>query len=207
MGEKDFIQEQYESEQRMGQNQPLGGYPQQGVPQQGYQQGSQQGYQQQGNFNIQASINGRPVTNSNDASLVFKILGCVFMGIGVLLIAICLLVSHFLNEKYDRCTETTTGIVINNVSNGEGAYAPVFKYEVDGKEYEDKSSLSTDPPKYEVGDEIEVHYNPDKPEEYYVDKVLIVVQIVLYAIGGFFFIFGLVFFVVGINVKRKGQSV
>ena len=53
MGDKDFIQEQYEAEQRMGQNQPLGGYPQQGIP--------QQSYPQQGNFNVGVQIaSGNP---------------------------------------------------------------------------------------------------------------------------------------------------
>ena len=199
MGDKDFIQEQYEAEQRMGQNQPLGGYPQQGIP--------QQSYPQQGNFNVHASINGRPANNSKEASFVFKLLGGIFMLLGIIMVVVCLIVSHFMTEKYDRCTETTTGVVIRNVMNDDGAYAPVFRYTVDDKEYEDKSTISTKPAKYDVGDEVEVHYNPDKPKEYYVDKALIIVQIVLYAIGGFFFVFGLVFFIVGINIKRKGQSV
>ena len=225
MGDKDFIQEQYEAEQRMGNNQPLGGYPQQGYPQQGYpqqgypQQGyPQQGYPQQGypqpqvyqtpgGVSVRASINGRPANNSADASFVFKLLGGIFMGIGIILALVCILVTNTMKDKYDRCTETTTGIVIKNVINDDGAYAPIFRYEVDGQEYEDKSSFSTKPAKYDVGEEVEVHYNPDKPKEYYVDKALIIVQVILYAIGGFFFVFGLIFLIVGINIKRKRQSV
>ncbi|MBO6140593.1 MAG: DUF3592 domain-containing protein [Ruminococcus sp.] len=140
-----------------------------------------------------------------DVAFVFKLLGGIFMGIGALIIAVGVIVTYFMQQNYDKCTETTTAIVTKNIINDD-TYTPVFSYTVDGKEYERKSSYSTNPPKHEVGDKVELHYEPGDPTNFYVDKAINLVRAVLYGIGGFFFVFGLVFLVIGINAKRKRQA-
>ena len=140
-----------------------------------------------------------------DVAFVFKLLGGIFMGIGALVIAVGVIVTYFMQQNYDKCTETTTAIVTKNIINDD-TYTPVFSYTADGKEYERKSSYSTNPPKHEVGDKVELHYEPGDPTNFYVDKAINLVRAVLYGIGGFFFVFGLVFLVLGINAKRKRQA-
>ena len=142
---------------------------------------------------------------SNDASLVFKIIGGIFMGIGVLILLIGFIVTYFMEQSYDSCTETTTAVVTRNIINDD-TYTPVFAYTVDGKEYERKSSYSTNPPEYEVGDEVELHYEPGDPGNFYVDKATNLVRGILYGIGGFFFLFGFVFLIIGIKAKRERQA-
>ena len=141
---------------------------------------------------------------STDASFVFKLLGGIFMGIGVLILIIGLIVTTIMQSRYDACTETTTAIVIKNEIRDD-TYAPVFAYAAEGRDYERVSSYSTNPPKYRTGDEVELHYEPGDPENFYVDKSINLVRAVLYGIGGFFFLFGLVFLIIGIKAKRDKQ--
>ncbi len=166
------------------------------------QQFAQPQYQQ--NFTARGQVYAGRSKTTNDAALVFKIVGGVFMGIGALIIAIGFIVTYFMQQNYDKCTETVTAVVVKNIKK-EDTYTPVFAYTVDGKDYEQKSSYSTNPPKYDIGDEVELHYEPGKPTNFYVDKAITLVRIVLYSIGGFFFVFGFVFVIVGIKAKIKGE--
>ena len=165
-------------------------------------------YPQQPAGGINAHINGYAYVGnrvvSTDASFVFKLLGGIFMGIGALIIIIGLIVTGIMQDRYDACTETTTAIVVENRLKDD-TYAPVFAYTAEGRDYERISSYSTNPPKYRTGDEVELHYEPGDPENFYVDKSINLVRAVLYGIGGFFFVFGFVFFIIGIKAKKEQQ--
>lgn len=141
----------------------------------------------------------RPVS---DATLVFRIIAIVFLCVGLLIGGVYFVVIHFMNEKYDRCTAETTATVFDNIIN-ENTYTPVFLYEVDGQSYKMKSSYSTNPPKYRINEKVTLYYNPDKPEEFYVDKASTLVTYILVGLASLFTLMGIVFGIVSVNAKDK----
>ena len=155
-------------------------------------------------FNVNGYMYSGKRQTTNDAALVFKIVGGIFVGIGVLILVIGVIVTHFMQQSYDACSETTTAVVIDNIRHDD-TYAPVFAYTVDGKDYEEKSSYSTYPAKYDIGDKVELHYEPSKPSNFYVDKSINLVRGILFGLGGFFVVFGTVFVIIGIKAKVTNQ--
>lgn len=67
--------------------------------------------------------------------------------------------------------ESTTGEVIELVerrgSEGGSVFAPKVRFQDQaGENYEVTSSSASSPPKYHVGEEIEILYNPERPQEF-----------------------------------------
>lgn len=93
------------------------------------------------------------------------IFGLFFVVIGVALIMLR-------KSQNKNCTEVTTATVIDNVhpSHGStvGKYAPVFQFTANGQTVTQTSSLASKPKKYEIGDQVELRYNPNNVNEYYV---------------------------------------
>jgi hypothetical protein len=63
---------------------------------------------------------------------------------------------------------TTPGEVIENIvhhdnEDNSDTYSPVFRYTVDGQEITLESRVRTYPPAYDVGESIEVLYDPREP--------------------------------------------
>lgn len=48
-------------------------------------------------------------------------------------------------------------------------FHPIFEYSVGNQKYVKESKLGTTSQKYEIGQEIEIHYNPDNCDQYYVE--------------------------------------
>ena len=74
------------------------------------------------------------------------------------------------------CTEITDGVVTQMIrveSKDEDSnsitWAPVFRYGVDGRIYEQQSSTSSSPPQYKVGQAVTIRYDPADPNRYVVD--------------------------------------
>ena len=66
-------------------------------------------------------------------------------------------------------------------------YTPVFEYDYNGKTYTFKSDLSTNPPRYSVGEKVQIMINPDNPSEVYVPSdstTKKIIYIVCIAVGG-----------------------
>jgi Protein of unknown function (DUF3592) len=81
-------------------------------------------------------------------------------------------------------------------SNSDITYAPVFSFKAaDGKAYSVTSHASSDPPGFDVGDEVTVLYDPSNPQQARIDTFwqLWAVPVVLGSIGTFFFIIASVF--------------
>ncbi|KAB7788490.1 DUF3592 domain-containing protein [Bifidobacterium cebidarum] len=72
------------------------------------------------------------------------------------------------------CTEPTDGIVTQLILNpadesdddSSDTWTPVFRYIVNGQSYEKRSSISTSPPRYKVGQAITILYDPADPNRY-----------------------------------------
>ena len=89
------------------------------------------------------------------------------------------------------CTTSTQATIVdfkqeiddesNNVS-----YFPIIEYEVNGKKYNKTHSTSDSMHKYSVGQKINILYNPDNPDEYYIegDGSDNIVSFICFGVGG-----------------------
>ena len=85
-----------------------------------------------------------------------------------LIIILILSVLMFLlaNSRKISCTETTTATVTDiNIENSSSDifYFAVYTYKVDGEKYTQQSNNGLNPCPVEVGDKVEIKYNPKKP--------------------------------------------
>ena len=79
------------------------------------------------------------------------------------------------------CTEFTDGTVVQMIFNpadpseedSSDTWTPVFRYGVSERIYEQKSSVASSPPRYEVGEVVTIWYDPDDPNRYIVWRATI----------------------------------
>ena len=101
-------------------------------------------------------------------------------------------------HKQEVCTVKVEAVVIENkkvthrskTKNGHRrtttTYAPVYSYTYNGTDYTQKSSVSANPPVFNVGDRVELYLNPSNPQEIFVprDKTLYYLGLG-FSVGGF----------------------
>jgi hypothetical protein len=103
----------------------------------------------------------------------------LLLSIGMLFLCIGLGLNYSRKKKYKNCTAITKGKVVNVVkrSYGEGSideattcmFHPVIEYSVNNEKYVKTHAFGAVPSKYEVGQEVEIHYNPENCEKYYIE--------------------------------------
>ena len=95
------------------------------------------------------------------------LIGAGFIGVGALMMALGI-------RKNKRCSSRIvgriTGVHEDMETDDEGyhsySYTPEYEYEVNGQIYHDYADRSySNPDKIQIGCNIDVYYNPDKPEE------------------------------------------
>lgn len=111
--------------------------------------------------------------------------------------------SDFLAEA-----ESASGSVVallKNKSNESVSYTPVVKFvDREGETFEFVSDISSNPPAYSVGDEVEVLYSPQNPAEAKLEGIALWgSSIILAVLGGVFFATGMLIVLVGRMKKRK----
>lgn len=90
------------------------------------------------------------------------------------------------------CIAPVEAVVAENVRNHDSrngnAVAPVFEYEFNGAEFRIKSHVSTYPPRFSVGERVNLLVNPDKPETFVEDGsvLLRLVSAVMVAVSALF---------------------
>lgn len=75
------------------------------------------------------------------------------------------------------CTEITDGTVTRMIFNpadpsdddSSDTWTPVFRYGASGKLYEQRYSVASSDPRYEVGDAVTIRYDPGDPNRYVVE--------------------------------------
>ena len=67
-------------------------------------------------------------------------------------------------------------------------FYPLLEYTIDGTKYVRKPSLGSSLPQYDIGEEIEIHYNASNPNEFYTGKGNVSMMV-----GMLFTIFGILF--------------
>ena len=168
---------------------------------------------QQGVYNRGNMYAARSAPPSQQASLkALTIISVVFILVAVLMFALMIIITTSMKNKYARCTAEVDGIVIENIlethTDNDGtsrSYYPVFKYEYEGRTYTERSNSGRYPAKYQVGDNVTVHVNPDKPSEFYVDKDDFIITLIFSIIGGVFLILGIVFIIIRTKTKHRQQ--
>lgn len=79
---------------------------------------------------------------------------------------------HNRKKKESTCTSVTHGKVTDIVkrrSNKGYSLHPVFEYYVGGLTFVKESFYGSSQPKYAIGQDVKVHYNPDNYNEFYID--------------------------------------
>ena len=114
-------------------------------------------------------------------NLIYTIFGLGAFGIGGFL-----LFRFFSLRKV--CTEQVVGTVceIETKKSRRGTnYYPVFKYKVNGSEYEQVSAEGNGVPRFVIGERVTVFYNPGDPKKYYIgeDKFKAVLGFIFVAVG------------------------
>ena len=82
------------------------------------------------------------------------------------------------NSSRDMQYGNSTNISIGNMNIGlarnnydyNTVFYPIIEYQVGDKKYVKKSSSGSSSPTFAIGDETEVHYNPNDPNEFYLTE-------------------------------------
>ena len=144
-----------------------------------------------------------------NAIYTFKTLLVIAMLFFVFLIGTVFIFSGMPKKRY---SEEVNAVVVENVKSEsinrskknkeDNTYAPVFSYEYNGKKYRVKGNTYTNPPEYDVGDEVTIKIDPDDPEDISApeSKKIFIIGIILDAIG-----IGIVIFTIYRNRERKAE--
>ena len=89
----------------------------------------------------------------------------------VAFIILIIIIKNMLSRatKKRRCTATTNAVIKDVkerfISVMTNEYTPIVSYTVDGNEYTCKYTKAYVPDSYQVGQTVEIQYNPNKPKE------------------------------------------
>ena len=122
----------------------------------------------------------------------------IFGGIGFLFLVIGFIAAVFFRKRRENASAITTarvaGIEWRRGNDRGGCYYPIFEYYANGCVRRVASSFGSNPCRYKEGEEVEIHYNTQKPDEG-MKKLFCGIFI---GIGGLFFVIGVVMGIAGI---------
>ena len=79
----------------------------------------------------------------------------------------------------------------------------MFEYIVDGRTYRKESDTGQQPPKYRVGETDTVHYDPNDPETFYVEKSDVFIMLIMGGISAGFLMFAIIITVAGVKGRKR----
>ena len=123
--------------------------------------------------------------------IVFPLIGGLLLAIGVFLF---IRTRIFIN-KAQEVKGTVIQMVYSHSSEGGGGYSPVYQFRtIDGQTIVVTDSLSSNPPMFQVGQTIDVLYDPENPQKARIKKWmnLYFVSLLLGGMGLIFACVGLV---------------
>lgn len=128
------------------------------------------------------------------------LIGCIPMGVGILLVALGVFFYVRTKDFVSRSQETkgtVTNLTYESDSEG-GGYYTVFQFTtLTGQMIEAAGSVRSNPPSHKLGEVIDVLYDPAKPNDARIKKTstLYFVPMLLSGLGGVFFCLGMALFV------------
>lgn len=141
----------------------------------------------------------------NDAQTVPAMIFGMASLLGSIFFIIGLLFHIFQTKKEKRCDVQTYGKVIDIIArNNDGSmvYFPKIEYSIGSTKYVKEASYGSNPCHFQIGQDLEVFYNPDNYEDYYIAndntfsflaKIFMLVGLAIFIIFGI--ICGIVFYV------------
>jgi flagellar biogenesis protein FliO len=97
----------------------------------------------------------------SSVSLTFNI----FLGLGLLMLVITAVICYNV-KKFNAAAVKTSGTVVDLIAKGKRSYAPVVTYNDDaGVKHRFVSNVSSNPPGYEIGERIDIYYDPKNPDD------------------------------------------
>lgn len=106
-------------------------------------------------------------------------IGCATILGNLFFLAFCLWGVYAAYNSYNlgKNGETTTGIVIKLEKSNDGdntccVYSPIIQFTVNGQTYTIEGDSASNPPAYEVGEEVSILYNPANPNNAQINKLL-----------------------------------
>lgn len=129
------------------------------------------------NFNKDIhSANGeytRKLRNAQNISMW----GAVFLFWGILIAVFAFVISYHEKAHFERCTDYSNGVIVEIIcSNKKGyetrhtTYRPIVEYSVGDQTYKHRVTNAGKKSLFNLGDSMEVYYNPQNPEESYVER-------------------------------------
>jgi hypothetical protein len=133
----------------------------------------------------------------NHFPLVF---GGIFGGVGLILLIAAIIVYYNQSESLKN-TVKSKGKVIDMVgsrgSKGGTTYSPIVEFQFNGQSYRISSEVSSSPPAFEIGEEVELFVPPSNPNKARINSFMENWFVVL--ILGFM---GTIFSIIGFSVMR-----
>ena len=142
-------------------------------------------------------------------SIVGYIACGAFLFLGLIFLLIGLVFKKSSEEKRIKCTEKTTAKIKDIKSDYFGdalnehsyvSYFPVIEYNIENKNYVRKYDVGFKKNTYEIGDEVEILYNPEEPNEFYFagDKTSAKIGELFPVLGGGFLTLGVIILILTI---------
>ena len=104
-------------------------------------------------------------------------IGCATIVANLFFMAFCLwgVYAAYIGWQLQTNGETTTGIVVrlDEQSDAEGGcctYVPIIEFEAGGNTYSFRGDTASDPPAYEVSEEVSILYDPANPNTVQINK-------------------------------------
>lgn len=121
--------------------------------------------------------------------------------------------AYMYTQKFLETAVKTEGTVIELVERrGENGvtYAPVYTFsDTRGEEHKIYSGSSSYPPDYEVGEEVQVLYDPSEPQKAKIDSFFELwgISAILAVIGSISLFLGPLFIFIGHRIKTKNEPI
>ena len=110
-------------------------------------------------------------------SFVLNVIVAAFFVVGLVFLSVAVRLFVRQKQKKERCNMETMGTVIQirsitSFTNGDDVvtdmWHPVFAYDAQGERIQKVSPYGSTRKKYQIGQKVQIRYNPDRPEEFFI---------------------------------------
>lgn len=130
--------------------------------------------------------------------MAFNPIQIIFPSIGILFVILGILLLKWSGKRKETASMITTAEVVDirrRRSQNGSSYHPVFSYYAEGRQHQIESNVGSTPCRYKLGEQVELHYVPGKPEKIWTEKNEGVMKLccgIFIAIGSLFFVIGII---------------
>lgn len=133
------------------------------------------------------------------------LVGFVFLITGLI---IGLLIPFLITPRVGPYDLLTTGYISDYAPDTDDQFAEIFTYKsADGAIHYHKNFITSSSPAYKIGDQVEVYYNKNNPDNSWIkdDKNLQSMSYVLFGLGLYFGLFGLIILILKFRLNNNNQ--